>query len=518
MRPILLLALLVLSVSSAHPAQLAQAGERPRAKTAGGELEGVNVDGVRVFRGIPFAAPPVGELRWQPPRPPASWNGVRQAETYGAACPQPAREDGGGVGRMPVQSEDCLTLNVWAPERATPTTPLPVMVWIHGGAHRLGSGIAALYDGSELAKQGVVVVTLNYRLGLLGFFAHPAVTAAAAPDEPLGNYGILDQIAALEWVRTNIGAFGGDARNVTVFGESAGAADILYLLTIPRAKGLFAKAIVESGGGLQRPLDLAGQERKGLEYAAAIGLAAEASLDELRAKTPEDWIAAQGGLRGGLGFGPFVDGRLVKEPPWVAFRDDRAHDVPLIVGANSNEASVLTTLGVSPAALELAAGERLAELRAAYGEDTPEEEFRRQAMGDAVFVAPSRWLAEQAADGAPSYLYYFSYVASRRRGTVPGAAHGSEIPYVFKTWSGTALARLLDDQDRQMSDTMSACWVAFAKQGAPSCAGAPRWPAYTAENDLQMEFGEQISVRQIERAAAFDLLVEQFLKTAAHPR
>ena len=246
--------------------------------TSEGGVAGVAAQGVVAYKGLPFAAPPVGDLRWKPPQPPAPRSTALQATEYGAACPQPDREDGGGVGRLPNQSEDCLTLNVWVASGTSATARLPVMVWIHGGAHRLGSGIAALYDGTELARQGAIVVTINYRLGLLGYFAHPAITASAKADEPLGNYGVMDQIAALAWVQRNIAAFGGDAANVTVFGESAGAADILYLLTTPRAKGLFAKAIVESGGGLQRPRTLADQEKSGVDYAATIGLTASATL------------------------------------------------------------------------------------------------------------------------------------------------------------------------------------------------------------------------------------------------
>ncbi|MGD2132931.1 MAG: carboxylesterase family protein [Maricaulaceae bacterium] len=483
--------------------------------TAQGDVAGVVDSGVVSYKGIPFAAPPVGELRWRPPQPPAGWTGVRQADSYGAACPQPDREDGGGVGRMENQSEDCLTLNIWVPADASAGADLPVMVWIHGGAHRLGSGIAPLYDGSELARQGVVLVTINYRLGLLGYFAHPALTADAAPDEPLGNYGIMDQLAALEWVQDNIAGFGGDPDNVTVFGESAGAADTLYLLANPAAEGLFAKAIVESGGGLQRPTDLAAQERNGVQYTAEIGLGADATLADLRAKSAQDWVDAQGELQGGLGFGPFVDGRLVTEPPWIAFAEDRALDVPLIIGANSNEASVLATLGVPTAALAAAIGGRMAEFRAVYGEDTPQADFARQAMGDIVFVAPSRWVAAQAADGAaPSYLYYFSYVARVSRNRRPGANHGSEIPYVFNTWEQTSLDRFLRRQDRRMTEMMSACWVAFARDSAPLCAGAPDWPAYTPEIDQQIEFGEETTVGPPARAAAFDIIVEQFMRTS----
>lgn len=480
-------------------------------RTQAGEVRGVTSQGVASWKGVPFAAPPVGELRWAPPRPAAPWNGVRNAERIGPACPQPERGDGGGVGAPSSQSEDCLTLNVFAPEGAR---NLPVMVWIHGGAFRLGYGAAPLYDGAELAKQGVVLVTVNYRLGLLGFFAHPKLTAAAASSDPLGNYGLMDQIAALKWVQDNIAGFGGDPKNVTVFGESAGGSSVLYLLANPKAKGLFAKAIVESGGGLQRPVALADNEKRGLASAANIGLGSEASLADLRARPASDWVKAQGGLQGGLGFGPFIDGRLVTDAPWQAFRDGRAADVPLIIGANSNEASVLATLGASPAAVGAAVGPaNMPKLRAAYGETISAQEFTRQAMGDATFVAPSRWIAAAASSGAPSYLYYFPYVASVRRDAAPGANHGSEIPYVFKTWKNTPLlARVMNGQDREMSDMMSACWVSFAKTGKPTCAPAPDWPAYDPKTDLQMQFGTRVEVVKPERAAALDLLTAGFPK------
>ncbi|HVY87941.1 MAG TPA: carboxylesterase/lipase family protein [Hyphomonadaceae bacterium] len=481
-------------------------------KTKPGEVSGVTANGVASWKGIPFAQPPVGELRWQPPQPTKPWKTALKADTVGAACPQPERGDGGGVGAPPKQSEDCLTLNVFAPAGAK---NLPVMVWIHGGAFRLGYSGAPLYDGAEFAKQGVVLVTVNYRLGLLGFFAHPTLTAAAKPGEPLGNYGLMDQLAALHWVQDNIAAFGGDPKNVTAFGESAGGSSMIYLLANPAAKGLFAKAIVESGGGLQRPGGLKDNEARGVQSAGNIGLGADAKLADLRAKPAEDWIKAQGALQGGLGFGPFIDGRLVTEAPWQAFKDGRAIDVPLIIGANSNESSVLTTLGVPTAALSAAVGPRMAEFRKLYGEGTSEEEFTRQAMGDIVFVAPSRWIAAQASSGAPSWLYYFSYVAESRRSAVPGANHGSEIPYVFKTWTQTpVLARFMSDADKQMSETMSACWVSFAKTGKPSCLPAPSWPAYDPKIDQQMEFGATIKVETPPRAAAADLIVSQALNPA----
>lgn len=490
--------------------------------TAQGEVSGVWVGPagsheVGSYKGLPFAAPPVGELRWAPPAPAKPWKGVRKADAYGPACPQPSREDGGGGGRAGTQSEDCLTLNIWTPTVWAPAgkkpSPLPVMVWIHGGAHRVGSGSFPIYDGTEMARQGVILVTINYRLGLLGYFAHPALTAAAKPGEPLGNYGTMDQIAALQWVHDNIASFGGDPKNVTVFGESAGGSAVIYLLANPHAKGLFAKAIVESGGGLQRPKGLAEIEKLGVTQAAAIGLPANATLAQMRAKSPEDWIKAQGALlAGGLGFGPFIDGRLITEAPSEAFSSGRAADVPLIIGANSNEASVMATLGARPGAIRLIMGRQMEPFQKLYGA-VPEDEFVRQAMGDITFVAPSRWIAQQEAKGAPSFLYYFSYVTERRRGSIPGASHGTEIPYVFKTWGLTPqIAAMVTDADKAMSNTMSACWVAFAKTGQPACDGAPAWPAYDPAKDELMEFAPKITVHKPEKAAAFDMIVAQYAK------
>jgi para-nitrobenzyl esterase len=515
--PWLCLILLVLASSGAGggaraaPAAAASGARGLEVAIATGAVRGAFDDGVRAFRNIPFAAPPLGDLRWRPPQPPAHWSGVRDATQFGPACPQPARPDGGGAGAgAPIrQSEDCLSLNVWAPEGAR---HLPVMVWIHGGAHRIGSASFPVYDGGALARQGVVMVSINYRLGLLGYFAHPALTAEAAPDAPLGNYGFLDQIAALAWVKRNIAAFGGDPGNVTLFGESAGGASALFLLASPRARGLFAKAIVESGGGLQNPPDLAAQEQSGLAEMARIGLAKDASVQDLRAVSADKLLDASGPLQG-LGFGPFIDGRAITEPPWRAFRDGRAAHVPLIIGANSNEASVLMTLGVAPGAVASFAGDQLPAMRAAYAAPPlAEDEFTRQALGDATFVAPARWIAAQASTYAPSYVYFFSYVAKLRRGRAPGAAHGSEVPYVFQTWDKIpAAAPFVTPEDRSYAAMMSACWTSFAKAGAPSCPPAPAWPAYAPATDAWMSFEAEAKIAPHLRQAPLDVVTQKLL-------
>lgn len=469
-----------------------------------GALEGVLADGVTAFRNIPFAAPPVGELRWRPPAPAQRWEGVRDASAYGPACPQPLRSDGGG-GRAVVQSEDCLQLNVWTPQGAR---ALPVMVWIHGGGHRIGSGTYPIYAGDALARQGVVLVTINYRVGLLGYFAHPALTREAAADAPLGNYGLMDQIAALEWVQRNIAAFGGDPNRVTVFGESAGAASTLYLLASPRARGLFHRAIMQSGGGLQRPASLATQEQSGVDAAARIGIGADAGVAELRAASAEEWVSALGSLQG-VGFGPFVDGRLVTEAPSRAFAEDRALDVPLMIGANDDEANVIRALGGDGALNAL--GSRLAQLRPLYGE-LDDAEFQRQALGDAFFVAPAAWVAAQTSDGAPSYLYHFTYVTERRRGSATGAAHGSEIPYVFQTLDRLPLpARFFSREDREFARMISSCWVSFAVSGEPRCVGVSDWPAYD-DRDQLMLFAPQTGVSTHPRRAAIDFLLSELTR------
>lgn len=489
-------------------AAIAHAG--PRAQVAGGLLEGALENGVSVYKNVPFAAPPTGALRWRPPASAPAWTGVRDATAYGAACPQPERGDGGGGGRADFQDEDCLTLNVWAPQAAQ---NLPVMVWLHGGAHRIGSGTFPIYDGGALARQGVIVVTVNYRLGPLGYFAHPALTGEAGPDDPLGNYGMLDQIAALEWVHKNIAALGGDPTRVTVFGESAGGTSIVFLLANARARGLFQQAIIESGGGLQNPGTLAPQERRGVEIAAKIGLPATASANEMRALPATQWVTAAGSLQG-AGFGPFIDGRLVREAPWRAILEARAPDIPLLLGANDNEASVLTTLGVSTAALTTLAGAREPELRALYG-DVSQQEYARQAMGDAFFVAPSVWMARQTAAGASSFLYHFTYVAERRRGDVPGANHGSEIPYVFQTWDRLPLpAGFLTEQDRAFAAMMSSCWISFAKTGAPVCDKGPAWPAFDEKDQRLMVFSPQSQVAPPPRQAALDFMLARFMEHA----
>lgn len=477
----------------------------PMVSVAQGRLTGSETDGIERFANIPFAAPPVGDLRWRPPSPPVEWQNERDASRFGPACPQPVRPAIVAGGVAEVQSEDCLQLNVWRP---TGARDLPVMVWIHGGAHVLGSGTFPVFDGTALARQDIIVVTINYRLGLLGYFAHPALTAEAAPDAPLGNYGLMDQLAALEWVRANIAAFGGDPDRVTLAGESAGAVSTMALLTNPRARSLFSAAILQSGVALNEPASLAAQETAGVTAAARAGLTGGASAEQLRALDVSQVVAMVGERSGGA-VNPFIDGRLITEAPWrVVARGDEI-DVPLIVGANSNEASVLLAMGIPPAAALEFVGSDVAAARQIYGSTLDETEFARQVLGDVFFVAPARWMAEETADGAPSWLYHFDYVASPRRSVSKGAAHGSEIPYIFGTLAYLAsVTGPLGDEDGRFSDRISTCWVSFIKIHRPECEMLPDWPAYSRENDTTAILGVgNRTVRQF-RQQQLELLLD----------
>ncbi len=485
------------------------------ATTAYGPVVGDDADGVLVFKGIPYAAPPTGPLRWRPPQAVTSWTQPRQAVEFGAACPQPPRP--GRADAVGSTDENCLYLNVWT---AALAGKRPVMVWIHGGAFRLGSGAMPIYDGTRFAQHGVVLVTLNYRLGRLGFFAHPALVAAN-PDDARGNYGLMDQAAALEWVKANIAAFGGDPTNVTVFGESAGGSAVLHLLTSPRAEGLFQKAIIESGGGHQidRRLDAARGPREslsdqGVAWAKSVGAADAVALRQLSAQQ----VLGDGQLTEGLGgVGPVIDGVWVPDDPGVRLRNGEFTKVPLLIGANSYEASVLAAFGTDASRLVAALGIDVAALRKLYaGMAEGDTAVADQAFGDATFVAGARHVARSAARfDVPVYLYHFDYVLERRRGKVPGAAHGIEIPYVFDSFDQLpSIVRMLTTrQDAAMAASMQRYWINFATSGDPN-AGAgerlPHWPRYTSESDALLLLRPTIEVAEKFRAAQLDFFQQRW--------
>ena len=469
---------------AAFPAH-AQPSDAPVAKIADGVLAGTSAGGVEVFKGIPYGAPPTGPLRWRPPQPAAAWSGVRSAVAFGPACLQPtgAANIAGDPGPV---SEDCLTLNVWAPRGAR---DLPVMVWIHGGGHRFGSSSRPYYDGTAFARDGVVFVSLNYRLAGLGFFAHPALTAEAGPKAPLGNYGLMDQMAALAWVKRHIGAFGGDPRNVTVFGESSSAMDVQALMAIPAARGLFGKAIVESSCTWDEPVPLAERERDGSGLAAKAGLAPGGAAAELRALPGTAFLDP----RFQVEFAPFPDGRLMTRTVTQAFAAGQAAAVPLVLGSNSYEGAIAQNLdGLKGLARQLA------DLYPNHGQG---EAALRDLDTDRYFGAPCRWIAGENARKAPTYLYRFDYLPKALRQVLPGAPHGSELAYVFDILPPSATA-----EEVAMAHRVHDCWVAFAKTGRPACSGAPAWPAYSPGEDRLLDFDAPTTVQSHVRAAQYDAL------------
>ncbi len=460
----------------------------PRARTESGAVVGLEKGPAAIYRAIPYAAPPLAGLRWKPPRPPVAWPDARAATAPGPACPQSILP--GGVPNVggyngPI-SEDCLTLDVTAPAHQAHGAGAPVMVWIYGGGNIAGASNLPSYDAVNFARDGVIVVAMNYRLGALGFFAHPALTREAGRDEPLANYGLMDQIAALRWVQRNIAAFGGDPGNVTIFGESAGGGDVLALLSIPAARGLFRRAIVQSGGGWSPGSSLATSETQGAEVANQVGLAGPAATTaQLRALTVDQLLA--------------VDGRLVMEDALHAFASGHEIDVPLIIGSNSNEASLMSIFAGGGEATQKATP----PMRAVYAAPT-DTELARQMFNDRVMGAPARWIAARAAKGAPSWLYYFSYVPERQRQTRPGTNHASEIPFVFDSLDAVpGRTPLITPSERAAAALTHACWVAFARTGTPTC-GEVRWPRYDPSKDQLLEIGMDVGVRQHFRKPQLD--------------
>jgi len=475
-------AMLALAAMLLAGSALAQADKPVTVKIDTGAVVGVAEAKANVFRNIPYAAAPVGELRWAPPQPVKPWTAPRAAAEPGPSCPQPMNADGtpnSGGANGPV-SEDCLQLNVYAPPKAKGA---PVMVWIHGGSNRTGAGW--IYGGENFARDGVVVVTINYRLGALGYFAHPALTKAAKANEPVGNYGQMDQIAALKWVQRNIAAFGGDPKNVTIFGESAGGMDILALLATPSANGLYEKAIVESGGGWFPPVTLAAKEAADVAALGKAGITAN-SAAELRAIPFEKLVPISSN------YGPFIDGKLMTETGSQALAAGRVPDVPLIIGSNSGEDSLMGP-GPLPAP---ALASIPAVARAVYKDEAAvsDEAMARAIFTDRIMGGAARWVAAQTASGKPSWLYYFSYVGSRFPPSKTRASHADEIQYAWEYWGRRTPMSMVSAKDQAVATLMHACWVSFAKTGAPKC-GDTAWPAYTPAKDQLMEFGATSGVR-----------------------
>lgn len=455
---------------------------RPVVRTDAGTVVGAPEAGVEVFRGVPYAAPPVGDLRWRAPQTVPAWRGERDASRNGMACmqqPGASLEGGGDPGPL---SEDCLTLNVWTPA-ATQGARRPVMVWIHGGALVFGGGGVALYDGAVLARRDVVVVTLNYRLGALGFFAHPAL----GDGSPM-NFGLLDQVAALQWVQRNIDAFGGDPGNVTIFGESAGAQSVLALYASPMARGLFHRGIAQSAYGIPSHTKKKAREA-GIAVARAVGLpGAKASLAQLRAVPPARFFGLSDPATN-LAPGFIVGDAAMPRTILGAFQDRRQAPLPLVIGNNSNEATVAVAFGLDPARLieRLRAGRVL--VKPLYPGVDDNDALGRYLIRDLVFTAFARRIAYLQSQRAPTWRYYFSHVPEHDRGHARGVGHGGEIPFVFGTGDTCACLKVaLTPADHALARTTADYWVAFARGGDPNVAGAPAWPADGVRQARVLEF------------------------------
>ena len=430
-------------------------------ETEQGKVEGIRADGIRSWRGIPFAAPPVGELRWEPPQEPEDWNGVRDARNYGARCLQGGPTPGQtGVTTAPDSAEDCLYLNVNAPAEAR---NLPVMVWLHGGGFVVGTGNHPLANSPAMVKRGVVLVSLNYRLGRFGFFAHPSLEGEVA------NYGLLDQIAALEWVRDNIGAFGGDPDNVTLGGQSAGAMSVHALMTSPAAQGLFDKAISQSGLGRQPSVSLDEARADGEQFLPGLDADQLRELDGNRILGPPQDV-----LSGDM---PIVD-EVLPQRVADAFANGDEADVPYIVGTTDAEFpdSWLTRIGRAPdPARQALIGAERAAFVDVYGD---EQELVRHVLSDAIFTEPARFLARAHAARAPTFRYRFSIATPTEKVAFGGAPHSAEGTYVFD--------QPVDQAAEKLADQIADYWVSFATTGDPNHPGAPDWP--TADGDALIEF------------------------------
>jgi para-nitrobenzyl esterase len=456
----------------------------PRVKTSAGTVEGAWEGGMAVFKGLPYAAPPVDALRWRAPQPAKPWQGVRKADAFGKACMQaPGAAVAAGAGDIGPMGEDCLTLNLWMP-RARTSAKHPVMVWIHGGALVFGAGSQPLYDGQALAARGAVVVSLNYRLGALGFFDHPALAGSSGGDV---NFGLLDQVAALKWVRDNIAAFGGDPGNVTVFGESAGGQSVLALFASPKARGLFQRGIVQSAYGIPGS-SRAKARTVSIKVASSLGVpGADATAARLRAIPAQRFATAFRGEDMSLAPGFVIGDNVLPEPILDTFQKQRQAKLPLILGNNSDEATVATAFGMDPAAVvgRLGAGKIL--LKPLYPGVKDDAELGRQAVRDLVFTAFAKRIATLHAQRAPTWRYYFSYVQSGLRPDAAGVGHGGEIAFVMGTGDSCGcLGASLSAADRAVSRNVGDYWFAFARNGVP----VPTWPKDSARRAQVLEFAD----------------------------
>ena len=471
-----------------------------------GRVSGVpgNDPAVRVYKGIPFAAPPVGDLRWREPQPVKAWTGVKAAAAFGPHCP----------GRFfsaarPAVDEDCLFLNVWTPAHSRGER-LPVLVWIHGGGFQGGSGSEPIFDGEAFAHKGVIVVTFNYRTSVFGFLAHPELTRESKYHAS-GNYGLLDQVAALEWIKRNIGAFGGDSSRVTIAGESAGSYSVSALTASPLARGLFHQAVAQSGGYFMPKPEamraLGAAEKIGADFASTLGAA---DLADLRRRSADQVMEAVVKMPDFFAFQPGVDGRFLHEPVYTTYLKGQQAKVPLLIGSNTDEGAFLIpeqrpSVQEFEARLEKTFGARLSQVRQLYPVDTPAALIRSELdlSGDGEFNYPMwKWAVMQRQAGLPVYYYLFGRTVPAAPGqlyrgiprTAIGALHGDEVPYVFGTLDNVSgppggASRRFEQTDRELSTAMLGYWTNFVKTGNPNGPDLPAWPRYEAKaKDPLMRF------------------------------
>ena len=502
-------------------------------KVTGGQVSGVpgKDASITVFKGIPFAAPPVGNLRWKAPKPVVAWQGVRKADKFGASCIQSIVE-----GRAPWTyefmahneiSEDCLNLNVWTPAKSA-GDKLPVFVYIYGGGFREGSSAVPVYDGEGLAKKGLVMVTINYRVGIFGFLAHPELTKES-DYKASGNYGSLDQVAALQWVHDNIAAFGGDPNRVTIAGQSAGAMSVHSLIESPLTKGLFQRAIAESGnsgignaggGPMVSYAKLADAEAGGRSFAEAKGAK---SLAELRAMT---WQKLQEPLppTGGRGAGdgvprtaPILDGHFLPAVESDAVAQRKQHDVPMLTGANTGElAGLLGPQTVTLASFQSSAKDRYGDLASEFlklypaANDQEATAASNQSARDRSLTGMYLWSVQRAKDSkTKAFLYLWDHTLPGPGAERFGAFHTSEVPYVLNTLYMSD--RPFTPADHKIADMMSSYWANFATSGDPNGKGLPAWPA-AGDKPVVMEVGDKTAPVPVADPAKFEFFKKTLLK------
>jgi para-nitrobenzyl esterase len=488
--------------------------------TDSGPLAGLRDRDILIFKSIPYAAPPVGALRWRPPQPVEAWTDVRDATRFGNDCWQVRSAADPARSTQPM-SEDCLSINIWAPERV-PASGAPVMFWIHGGGFMQGSASQPGLDGSDLARRGVVLVNFNYRLGRFGFFAHPALMAEAAGG-PTGNWGLMDQVAALHWVKRNIAAFGGNPDRITLFGQSAGGASAAQMMLDPAARGLFAGAIIQSSGGRNRwvPLRDAGNGKpSGL--GAGIGFAAKQKLENPDASALRAIPAVD--VLGNVSFanldtktfsGPMIDGKLVQSDFVDGFLAGREASVPLVVGSTDRELSHLNFLaryGLRQwAKSEL--GAALETVRETYGSSSA---FDDNIVNDWGFAEPARTLAaSHARRGYPAWLYSFDYVSQAKRSEVDGAPHASDVTFVFGTLGREGIAPT--SPDKAASKQIQDYWIAFAHDGAPLPADWTKWPRFDPPAERLLRFAQSGPVVDgVRRTSQLDAITAAMAARSPH--